>query len=306
VRGIEEEVKMKVLCMGDVHIRATAPRCRKDDYREAMRKKLEAIRHLQLSNTYPELTLDAGDIFDYAKPSPNLLWFAISHLPVGLHSVPGNHDLPNHALTRLSDSGWHLLEKIGILNTPPHPRITYAPWGQDIAPKEGSDILIAHAMVWKKSPPWPNAEGYEARELLKKFPQFKLIVTGHHHQSFCAKYKGRWLVNPGSLMRSRTDQWDHEPTVYIWDEERNTVDPIVLPHLPPEQVMDEEHLRRMDEAERRRELSGEKLEELVQKLEENQDGYGGVSFEDALQRVQESNNTPALIREKEWEAVNNG
>ena len=48
------------------------------------------------------------------------------------------------------------------------------------------------------NPPFPGATGGNAINILKKYPQFDLIVTGDNHQSFSVEYEGRLLVNTGT------------------------------------------------------------------------------------------------------------
>ena len=62
-----------ILC-GDVHLREDSPICRTDDVWAAQWKKIDFISDLQKTHDCPVLC--SGDLFDYWKPSPNLLTFA--------------------------------------------------------------------------------------------------------------------------------------------------------------------------------------------------------------------------------------
>ena len=76
--------------------------------------------------------------------------------------------------------------------------------------------------------------------LLKKFPEYDLILTGDNHKPFVVEYEGRYLVNPGSMMRTTAAQVDHTPRVYLWYAESNKIDIHYLPIT--DDVVSREHL----------------------------------------------------------------
>ena len=69
---------------------------------------------------------------------------------------------------------------------------------------------------------WPGQVATDGLGQLEKQKEFDLILTGDNHQSFCITSNGRWLLNPGSMMRMRADQVDHNPIVGIYDTLENT------------------------------------------------------------------------------------
>ena len=103
-------------------------------------------------------------------------------------------------------------------------------------------VLLWHHMVINQ-PLWPGQVADKAESILTKYPQFDLIVTGDNHQSFIIAQRCmpdvthfpkdsrdtnfRYLVNPGSMMRSTSAQVDHKPCVYRYED--GSVQAIFLP-----------------------------------------------------------------------------
>lgn len=78
-----------------------------------------------------------------------------------------------------------------------------------------------------------------SRLLLRKELAFDFFVCGDNHQQFVEKDEhNRMVINPGSFMRTRIDQVDHKPAVYILDTDGRTLEQIEIPILPINEVMD--------------------------------------------------------------------
>lgn len=207
---------MKLIVTADWHLTERNPVCRVDDFQTAQWNKVEQVLYLQKELRCP--VIHAGDLFDHWKPSPFLLSQTIHHLPDDFYTNYGNHDLPEHSLDQKERSGLNVLIEAGKAH-----RLACGDWGSlkpeslpEFIPEFLPSIGIWHGMVWKgKTPPWPGAEGFSAQELLKQHPEFRLIITGHNHQSFVEELDGRVLINPGSLTRQKADQVNHQPRVYI-------------------------------------------------------------------------------------------
>ena len=228
-----------ILC-ADMHIRETIPICRTDDYEQAQWKKLDFISELQRKHECS--VLHAGDLFHHWKPSPELLSKTIQHLPKKFYSVYGNHDLPQHNMELISKCGLYTLEQAEKLNVPTFNKIfniQLVSWNM-LPFKNNDDILVWHVFTWIKKEPFPGCSQTTATCLLRKYPQYQLIVTGDNHRPFVEQYKGRLLVNPGSMMRMDANQETHRPRVYLWYAETNTVEPVYLPI--EDNVISREHL----------------------------------------------------------------
>lgn len=265
-----------ILC-ADIHLREDAPICRKDDFESAQWAKLQAIKAMQKIHDCPVLC--AGDLFHHWKPSPALISKTIETIPNMFYTVYGNHDLPQHSMLLKHKSGVHTLD-VGR-----HIRVIHGGcWGMN--PNDFNDHLVIgskrialwHVMTYKGALPWPGCNAPTAGNLLKKYPQFDLIVTGDNHKTFVEEYEGRVLVNPGSMTRQKSDQVDHDPCVFLWYAKTNTVEKVLLPFK--EGVITREHIENVEERNMR-------IDKFVTSL--NKQYKTTLSFEDNLERFYDTN-----------------
>ena len=122
-------------------------------------------------------------------------------------STPGNHDLSEGSLDSFERSTLNVLEaagKVAVIKSSQSAELFSSsgddgiivcgvPYGQEpekgftSAPGYGIKVLILHIMTWPGTKdPYPGAskEGMSAPGLLKKYPDFDIILTGHNHQTF--------------------------------------------------------------------------------------------------------------------------
>ena len=271
-----------VLC-SDFHIREDQPTCRTDDFESAQWKKMDVVKDLQQLHGCP--VLHAGDLFDHWKPSPYLLSKTIEHLPKDFRTVYGQHDLPQHNLSLAYKCGINTLAKASILQI-----LEECHWNQ--YPKQSlvvfqqRAILVWHKMTYIGNKPYPNCTDPVAVALLRKYPQFDLILTGDNHIPFSIEHEGRLLVNPGSLTRQTAAQADHRPRVYLWYANTNTVEPYYLPIEPD--VVSREHIERKEQRDAR-------IDAFVSRLDGQWDI--GLSFEENLQRFIKVNQIKSSVVE---------
>lgn len=207
-----------ILC-SDFHLREDQPTCRTDNFPKTQWIKVDFIRNLQIEHDCP--VIHAGDLFHHWKPSPYLLSETIQHLPDNFWTVYGQHDLPQHNLDLAYKCGINTLEKAEKLII-----LKGTHWGQSkpadqeiwsyserniIRAYSERNILVWHIMTYQGKKPWPDCVDPTATKLLRKYPEYDLIVTGDNHQSFVEEYEGRLLVNPGSITRQTAAQSDHKP-----------------------------------------------------------------------------------------------
>lgn len=235
-----------LIITSDWHLREDIPVCREDEeFQAAQWGKVQFVKDLQAKYKCP--VIHGGDLFNHWKPSPWLLSKTIQHLPDDFYTIYGNHDLPQHAL--------ELQDKCGIYNLNQAKKLVILKgvhWGQDAEDYDGErdffggcGMLVYHTMTYQGQPPWPGCTDPKASKLLRKYPEYDLIVSGHNHQAFTETHKERLLVNPGSLMRQDADQIDFKPRVYLYYADSNTVEPVFLPIEAG--VVSREHLEKKNE-----------------------------------------------------------
>ncbi len=293
--------KPDLIISSDWHLREDTPICRTDDFWAAQWKKVLYIKELQYKYQCP--VFHAGDLFHHWKPSPHLLSTTIDSLPEQFHTILGQHDIPQHNLQLADKSGVHTLYRAGKLQILPE-----CHYGQDptdetlrlwIPIDETNDsfkidrrmILVWHHLTYITKP-FPDASGGMAEGILRKYPQFDLIITGDNHQSFWVNHAGRLLVNPGSLTRQTADQAEFKPRVYLWYADTNTVQSVYLPI--EEGVISREHIDHKEEHDKR-------IDAFISKLDG--DWQVELSFEQNLKAFFEKNNIRDLVKELIFKAI---
>ena len=223
--------------------------------------------------------------------------------------APGQHDLPNHNLKMIRESSLGVLAAAGVIylltdpniplidameNPLPHYSIFGCPFGTSPPDWKLSGEDLIHVLAWHhmvvNDPLWPGQEADKALAILRNYPQFDLIVSGDNHQSFAiADPKGRWLVNPGSLMRMTTAQVDHRPCIFKWDNGK--LEQIFLPI--------EENVLDLSVADIPKDKAG-RFGAFVEQLQGGKEI--GISFDDNLKQYFNENPEEPLVQELVWEA----
>ena len=286
----------------DWHIRADTPQCRTDDFTATMWKKVQFINDLAKEHDIPILL--AGDLGHRAQwPNWLIEKFMSIISDIEIIAIAGQHDLPGHNLEAIPQSGFGVLKRAGyiltgILSTGLIIRQNFNyplycfPYGKKIKDYSGAtSIAMTHQMIIEDKPYWPGQVASSAKSLFKKFPDYKLILSGDNHQPFVVEYEGRLLVNPGSMMRSTGDQIDHQPRVYLWEAKSNSVVPIYLPI--DKDVIDRSHIDTKKEKDARIEAYTTRLSERYEV---------GLSYEENLKAYFEENRTRQPIKDRIWEA----
>lgn len=292
--------KAQLILMSDPHLRLGAPVCRtEEEFQEAMWNKMDFIKALQVKHGCPVLC--GGDLFHHWKPSPKLLSKTMEHLPASFKTIAGQHDLPQHSLLNIDKSGVYTLKTANRLTL-----LDGAHWGQD---PEGSSwefhiptrpigsalvikILVWHKMNYQGKKPWPGCTDPRAGGLLRKYPEYDLILTGDNHKAFMERHEGRILVNPGSLMRQTADQSEFLPRVYAWYADTNTVEPIYLPIKSG--AVSRGHLEKNNER-------SERIHAFIEKL--SGEWEAGLSFEKNIELHIQANRIRKRTKEIIYKAL---
>jgi len=265
---------------GDWHLRENTPSCFTGDFEEEQWNSVAFVSDLQKKYNCPVIC--TGDLFHHWKPSPWLLSRCIELIPKKFYTIFGQHDLPQHNLQLEHKSGINTLRQAGVVHV-----LRGCHFGQ--TPKESSSTLY-NMLVWHHltylSKSFPGATGGNAISILKKYPQFDLIVTGDNHISFTVEYKGRRLVNTGNLTRQSAAQIDFKPCVWLWYAEDNSVKQVFLPIQ--EGVISREHIDHKEERDAR-------LEAFVSRLDE--DWKTAMGYEDNLEEFFNTNETDKRIEQ---------
>lgn len=215
-----------VFC-SDLHLSLNPPACRKEkDWLEVQAGCLAELRML----TYGLPVFCAGDIFDKWNPMPELIHFALGHLPDGMICVPGNHDLPNHLISEKHRSAYGVLteaQKIEDLSEKKfycHPSYKLAVHGfgcgQEIIPLKEHfaefHVALIHRYIWEGQHKFPGApKEAHVFNLTKSVKDYDLVIAGDNHAPFLSTVKHPKILNSGTLIRRKSDEIGYTPCVGI-------------------------------------------------------------------------------------------
>jgi hypothetical protein len=217
----------------DFHLWDVPPSYRESepDWWKAMLRPIEQIKALQRKYHGVPIVF-GGDLFDRWKPSPELLNFALKHLPV-MYGIAGNHDLPNHRLADIERSGyWTMVEAGRIVDLrwgAPHPLNNVVlhgfPFGTEVKPAtshpiDGFNVAVIHAYIWKKNHGYTGApEDKRVGEWERRLGGYSHAFFGDNHNGFDFQGRDTWVVNTGCIMRRRRDESTYSPSVWLlWSD----------------------------------------------------------------------------------------
>jgi len=223
-----------VVC-ADLHLSLKPPaaRAKEEDWLLAMAQSVEQLR--DLSEDLPILC--AGDIFHHWKAEPELINWAIEHLPK-MYAIPGQHDLPLHNYDDLKRSAYWTLVEAGIISNlrprAPHfekplvlkenTDIAIHPfaWGHDLVPVKSNvttklNIALIHRYVWTEGNRYPTApDEAHLKKNQKIYATYDACVFGDNHQGFFTSVGKESLTtiwNCGTFMRRTSDEIDYRPRI---------------------------------------------------------------------------------------------
>jgi len=301
-RGSDEQPA--AILTADWHYMSSVPICRTDNSLETQDRKVKFISDLAKTHGVPILL--AGDIGEEPEWA-NWLIERLSRLIKEnlIIAIPGQHDLPDHQLSRWQESAFgvlHTTDRIHGLFRENHVGLGKVgihgfPYSVTMDNKERRrpntrNIAMTHQLIIKDRPLWEGQRSPKALELLKRFSNFDLILSGDNHKPFVVKYKNRLLVNPGSIMRISADQIDHKPRVYLWYAKSNTVKAVFIPIEAG--VVTRDHIEH-------REDRDERVDAYVTRMRE--DYEVSLSFVRNMEQHLNINPTVPEVKSKIWESM---
>lgn len=297
---------MELLLTSDWHIRSTAPENRTDNFLEAQEKKIDFI--LQLAKERKALVVISGDIGHSAAWDMESLEKYIAKFKeskVRIFAIPGQHDIPYHQLKKIRKSAFGILlasKAIEFKRTLIFPDVVlhFYPYSAEIKPLtedkqsgKTKHIAIVHTLLTDSAQDTQKYGGASSLDFLRKHKDFDLIVSGDNHKTFTHKGGSRFLINPGSLMRSSINQTKHEPCVFLFDTKKWEYERIKIP--VEQHVFDTEKKAVLEVAE-------EKIDRYIANLKSVK--VESSSFENAIKIFLKKNSVEKEVEVKVWKALN--
>lgn len=224
------------IAISDIHLSLLRPACRADkDWMFTQAFYLDQLR--EIASGLPILV--AGDLFNKWNAPPELINFALKHLPDEMLCVPGQHDLPEHRIDLMHRSGYGVLKeakKIIDLSSykDSNKNPCYVPengnfvvrgfgWNQKIGPPvydsqkmvNTPQIALIHRYCWKKGKSYPGAPE-ELHVGSIRTQGYDVMIFGDNHAGFIEQYdSGPVILNCGGFIRRKSDEIHYQPSVGI-------------------------------------------------------------------------------------------
>lgn len=288
----------KYIITADWHTRKDKPRCRLDE--DWMDTQRQAIRFVfDTAEERKAAVANVGDIFHRSSVPPevlNMLLMEIKGRNVEFYILAGNHDLLYHNVEYLHRSSYlNLLlasdgediVELRYIGNAGH-------YGEEIKRVNDNGLYFIHRFVYADKEDFYSrlGLGISAKDLLDKHKDAKFIFTGDNHRKFVYEDKGRFVINPGCLLRQTADLKDYEPCIYFVDTDTGEYEAIPVPDNG--EFVTDEYLR---DSEGRDERIGAFVESL--KKSENM----SMSFKDNLLNGLKENKVEEEVKEIIYEIL---
>ena len=274
---------MKLLITGDLHLRASNPENRIDNFFETQLGKMEQILEIASKNRCQAI-LCPGDVFDNPRPSFDVLEYYIKLFKkysignsnsdeIEFLTVWGQHDQRFRTKER---TALRLMESLGYMQT--FKKITYGKYidiygcdyGEEIPIIENEDnfnLLLIHKTILDK-PIWKGQEDFlQSDKLFRKNP-YDLICSGDWHHPVFYQSKTQTILNCGCLVRKTLNEVDLIPHIYILDindeDLTYTLNKVDLMYKPADEVFKPEALSREVN------IENAKLQEFISNIKNNE------------------------------------
>lgn len=251
---------MRMIITADWHIRNTRPRCRVDeDWIKTQQKALNQIAEICENKSAPLMIV--GDIFnsnsDTSFECINMVQKLADRIG-GIYILAGNHDLPYHSSENIDKSAIGvLLQSENIYKIEDYSDEFSAPNFDEERNPMPHMFIHTLTIPSKDKPDFIQCETPES--LLEKYPTAKWIFTGDYHKNFVYEKNGRYVINPGCLIRQVSDMKDYQCVVYFIDTEKEIIE--FIPIIDNEELVNDEYIIRENERE-------ERIESFVNKLKD--------------------------------------
>ena len=238
----------RILLTSDWHLTGSTPIERIDDYPETQCRKVLWIQDL-CTKERVDAVLHSGDIFDSAAVSHYIVQQYIEILKTFplFFVTSGQHDLFFHStdIFRSPLMVLHRAQAVRFYNdlfvNIENIHIDFCGFGIDMPEYTSGDVLVIHKMIINEKLWEGQEDATYAGKLLRRNP-YKVILSGDNHKNFIHSIGNKKLINPGSLMRMKTDQLTHQPRVYILDTKDWAIKEYDIPIEPAEKVFNTEKL----------------------------------------------------------------
>lgn len=219
------------IACSDIHLSLKPPiaRAGEEDWFEAMLRPWSQVMSLRLAYGAPIIC--AGDIFDRWNSPPELINWALTKMPRGIHAIPGNHDLPFHRREGVARSAYGTLVRTGLIKPltslgrrwTRSDGVTISIYGfpfscfvtAPIDPKQ-FNIAVIHEYMWTSRNDSHVGASKKARLTrdCRRFEGYNVVIVGDNHIGFSKQLvNGTTVFNCGTFMRRKSNEVPYHPRV---------------------------------------------------------------------------------------------
>lgn len=205
-----------VIFIGDMHLKATQPVSRKDDFPIAILRKIEHVAANVNVNKFGTFIL-LGDVFD--SPITSLPYLAtvintfkkIADKGITAYTIAGNHDLKNNRMDSLQSTALGILLSTGYLKLAPREleigntifRCYNYPEELDTKQTDKYEVCVAHR-YYDFGLAWDSLHEDDVKRL-----NYDAMVLGHLHIPCDTEVIGNTILyRPGSLSRNTSEPYN--------------------------------------------------------------------------------------------------
>lgn len=292
-RTFEFNDECKFVFVGDMHLNASTPKSRIDDYPSTMMDKLELLRnYLIVANV--KYMICAGDVFHKAKQPSDFEYrvaqefLRFKESGIRVFSIFGNHDQQWDRLDTYDKTSLGLMFLTGVIE--PFSRITFNGSRKvniygchfpndipDIADFDSYNIVVAHKFYDYNL----DKDSLYQEDLEKN--SFSMYCLGHDHvpyetKAIQTKSGVIRVVRPGSFSRGTAHSYNNSRMVYvdlISVGSKVEVNRVTLAVKKPEEIFSAGVLDRINIKDTSNKLS-QQLSNLVSKLYEMGDNVNSI------------------------------
>jgi DNA repair exonuclease len=260
--------------------------------------------------------IDGGDFFQYWKmENSNYLLIQVIQVlseyeDIAYHICVGNHDLQYHSMENVQHSLIGVLWKMGLVVLHKNDTlnisgtnilISFFGYGEELVQQSIKDtaICVVHENIFQSQVP-PYMNGYTAKELAEKLPDYDLYLCGHNHEQFIWSENDKIVLNGGSLMRLNTKQSDFKPA--FW--EIAVDEPLGKPLMKCKNISVQRHyvdiLPNMISSEH---LKNKSIETFVESTQEFSEGKEVFDFRKDVENELEKRETKQNVRNYVYNAL---
>jgi DNA repair exonuclease SbcCD nuclease subunit len=245
------------ILISDIHLCHTKPAARSPEpnWYDAMANILDQVKTLQ--QDFKCEVICAGDIFERWNSPPELVNFAIEHLPDDMYAIPGQHDLPYHNMDDIHKSAyWTLVEAGKITHLSREECLDFGivypfPFGVEletccpVLEEKQRDripirLAVAHKYIWIKGCNYPGAPQSGHITAIKDFASsYDVCLFGDNHQSFMTMMGKSVVWNNGVLIRRKSDESSYLLRVGLL-QDNGSVKPFLLDDTEEKWLVDAE------------------------------------------------------------------